>query len=94
MMRSGPTLAIFKHFISRSQSFKPWRAMSTQPLQAEIKHLIEEEKLPYYNAKHFYPAHVGQLLHSKYKVLGKLGYGSYSNVWLCRDKRYEIYLVP
>lgn len=94
IMRSLQSLTLLKHLISRPQFFKPWRCMSTRSLQVEASHLIEEEKLPYYNAKHFYPVHVGQLLHSKYKVLGKLGYGSYSTVWLCHDKRYEPYLVP
>ncbi|KAE8415530.1 kinase-like domain-containing protein [Aspergillus pseudocaelatus] len=27
-----------------------------------------------------------KFLHSRYTVLGKLGYGSYSTVWLCRDQ--------
>jgi hypothetical protein len=90
MMRSGSTLTKFKQFTSRSQSFKYWRSMSAQPPQAEPTHLMEEEKLPYYNAKQFYPVHIGELLHSKYKVLGKLGYGSYSTVWLCHDNRYDL----
>ncbi|KAH9220936.1 non-specific serine/threonine protein kinase [Leptodontidium sp. 2 PMI_412] len=29
-----------------------------------------------------------QILDSSYKVLGKLGYGAYSTIWLCRNIRY------
>lgn len=46
---------------------------------------IEEETLPDYDAEHFYPAHIGDTLNARYSVLGKLGYGVTSTVWLCRD---------
>jgi len=48
---------------------------------------LEEETLPHYDHDQFYPVRVGQHLGSDYKVLGKLGYGAYSTVWLCRDMR-------
>lgn len=48
----------------------------------------EEERLPFYRPEQFYPVHIGELLNSKYRVVGKLGYGSYSTVWLCHEKRY------
>jgi hypothetical protein len=54
---------------------------------------MEEEKLPFYKVEQFYPVHIGELLHSRYKLLGKLGYGSYSTVWLCHDERYESSLI-
>lgn len=46
---------------------------------------FEEERLPWYRADQFYPVRVGETFLSKYKVVGKLGYGAYSTVWLCRD---------
>ncbi|KAF2019621.1 kinase domain protein [Aaosphaeria arxii CBS 175.79] len=48
---------------------------------------FEEESLPWYNPNQFYPVRIGEILDSRYKVLGKLGYGAYSTVWLCRDVR-------
>ncbi|KAF2759214.1 kinase-like protein [Pseudovirgaria hyperparasitica] len=45
--------------------------------------LFEEERLPWYRADQFYPVHTGETFFSKYKVVGKLGYGP--TVWLCRD---------
>ncbi|KAI8943645.1 hypothetical protein NX059_001630 [Plenodomus lindquistii] len=46
---------------------------------------FEEETLPFYRPEQFYPVKIGQLLDGQFKVLGKLGYGSNSTVWLCRD---------
>ncbi|KAK2757981.1 hypothetical protein FQN54_004387 [Arachnomyces sp. PD_36] len=59
--------------------------MATQSLHINTTRPIEEETLPFYRPEQFYPVHIGELLKSRYKVLGKLGYGAYSTVWLCRD---------
>lgn len=47
--------------------------------------LVEEETLPGYLAQKYFPARIGQTFNKRYKVVGKLGYGSASTVWLCRD---------
>ncbi|KAH9900742.1 kinase-like domain-containing protein [Cubamyces lactineus] len=47
--------------------------------------LVEEERLPWYDPRDFYPVRIGQVFKSRYQVVGKLGYGGYSTVWLCRD---------
>lgn len=53
--------------------------------------LIEEETMPGYDAKHFYPINLGDLLGGRYKILAKLGWGSSSTVWLGRDtSRYAL----
>ena len=52
--------------------------MSTQ-------HKLEEENLPEYHSTKFYPVRIGEVFKDRYKVLGKLGYGSLSTVWLARD---------
>jgi hypothetical protein len=54
----------------------------------DLRAPFEEERLPWYSPDQFYPVHIGQILDSNYKVLGKLGYGAHSTVWLCRDIRY------
>lgn len=46
---------------------------------------MEEEKLAWYSKDNFFPVKIGDVFHSKYQVVGKLGYGGYSTVWLCRD---------
>lgn len=49
---------------------------------------IEEETLPFYHQKHYYPVKIGQIFNSRYRVIAKLGYGAYSTVWLAWDERF------
>lgn len=60
------------------------RDMATSATTSHSKP-IEEETLSDYDAEHFYPVHIGDTLNARYSVLGKLGYGVTSTVWLCRD---------
>lgn len=46
---------------------------------------LEEENWDWYKPNLFYPVRIGQVFQSRYQVLGKLGYGSRSTAWLCRD---------
>ncbi|KAJ5547498.1 hypothetical protein N7513_004732 [Penicillium frequentans] len=39
---------------------------------------MEEEKLAWYSKDNFFPVKIGDVFHSKYQVVGKLGYGGYS----------------
>ncbi|KAJ3834283.1 hypothetical protein EV361DRAFT_911423 [Lentinula raphanica] len=47
--------------------------------------LAEEENWAWYTPYYFYPVSIGDVLDSKYQVLLKLGYGTTSTIWLCRD---------
>ena len=60
---------------------------SASSMPADQLERIDEETLPDYEGTVYYPAAVGQLLRNRYRVLGKLGFGAYSTVWLCRDLR-------
>jgi len=33
----------------------------------------------------YYPVHLGEVYRERYRVINKLGFGSYSTVWLARD---------
>ncbi|KAI5235391.1 hypothetical protein E4T42_09718 [Aureobasidium subglaciale] len=46
---------------------------------------IEEESVPGYKAESFYSVTFGDVFNSRYTVLAKLGFGTASTVWLCRD---------
>lgn len=48
---------------------------------------IEEENYSWYSPKNFYPVHIGGLIRERYQVITKLGYGTSSTSWLCRDLR-------
>lgn len=51
---------------------------------------IEEERIPDYKAERFYPVRLGDVFESRYQVVAKLGFGTTSTVWLCRDLRYVL----
>ena len=48
---------------------------------------VEEETLPRYHQKRYYPVKIGDIFKNQYRVITKLGYGAYSTVWLARDER-------
>jgi serine/threonine-protein kinase SRPK3 len=69
-------------------SLQPWHLLNFSNSQFEridVGERIEEETLPDYAAERYYPVHIGELLASRYQVVGKLGYGVTSTVWLARD---------
>lgn len=49
---------------------------------------IEEEIFPDYLAAQYYPVRVGEVFVNRYQVVGKLGFGAHSTVWLARDLKY------
>jgi serine/threonine-protein kinase SRPK3 len=49
---------------------------------------LEEENWDWYSPQMFYPAKIGEVLTSRYQILGKLGYGAHSTAWLGRDLLY------
>lgn len=70
---------------TRQRKSSDLQELSTYPtpiLPTELK--VEEETLPFYDPQHYYPVQIGDVYQSEYKVIGKLGYGAYSTVWLCR----------
>lgn len=49
---------------------------------------VEEENIPGYVASCYCPVEIGEIFQERYQVVGKLGYGVTSTVWLARDLRY------
>jgi hypothetical protein len=46
---------------------------------------LEEELFDDFRRGPYYPVNIGDVLASKYRVVGKLGYGILSTVWLARN---------
>ncbi|EXK83274.1 CMGC/SRPK protein kinase [Fusarium oxysporum f. sp. raphani 54005] len=71
----------------------PWPGRAWKPLvfsnpsfqKVPIEEKIEEELFPDYVASRYYPAKIGEVLRDRYQVVGKLGFGASSTVWLARD---------
>jgi serine/threonine-protein kinase SRPK3 len=53
--------------------------------EISLQEKIEEEDLPAYCAEKFYPVRLGEVFNSRYQVVAKLGFGTSSTIWLCRD---------
>ena len=66
----------------------PRRFLSSCFHSIDRARVVEEESLPGYEPEEFYPVHIGEIFQAKYQVLGKIGYGGNSTVWLCRDLQY------
>ena len=45
---------------------------------------LEEENMPHCNAADWYPVFIGELFESRYQVLGKLGFGLNSTIYISR----------
>lgn len=46
---------------------------------------VDEEIVPGYDAKHYFPVEPGYIFNRRFEALAKLGWGSCSTVWLVRD---------
>ncbi|CAG9761078.1 unnamed protein product [Ceutorhynchus assimilis] len=47
----------------------------------------EQEESAEYRKGGYHPVHIGDQYHGRYYVIRKLGFGSYSTVWLCWDQK-------
>ncbi|RMY89887.1 hypothetical protein D0861_03951 [Hortaea werneckii] len=90
---SNPQISIGRDWFD-SRQLSPLRRFPDHgfPL-IDLKTKVEEEKWPWYSSDAFYPARIGELLHTRYRIIGKLGYGGHSTAWLCRDLREHKYVV-
>ncbi|KAK2765391.1 hypothetical protein FQN54_008237 [Arachnomyces sp. PD_36] len=55
--------------------------------------IVEEETLPTYKPEKYYPVRIGQVLEDRYQIVGKVGYGVFSTVWLARDFQESRHVV-
>lgn len=63
---------------------KPFPSPPTGPVLRQDER-VDEEKIPGYRSKDFYPTKPGEVLADRYQVLVKVGWGVSSTVWLGRD---------
>ncbi|CAG7934789.1 unnamed protein product [Penicillium salamii] len=78
-------------FQQSSPSVRQFTQPSIRLLDSNTK--FEEETHPGYIAEDSYSVNIGQVFQSRYKVIGKLGFGGYSTVWLCKDLTQRKYLT-
>ncbi|KAF2769192.1 putative serine/threonine protein kinase [Teratosphaeria nubilosa] len=58
-----------------------------------IDQIRRRENWAWYRGDSYYPVRIGEAFRSRYQVLGKLGYGAHSTVWLGRDLHAHRYVA-
>lgn len=79
------TLLRWVRGLSRRVPLTPLRFPTTGFDVINDPYIIEEEQFDEFEKGHFYPVRIGDVYASKYQILGKLGFGSTSTVWLARN---------
>ena len=72
-----------RNFILRTPS--PLRFPTTGFSVFDHSHVVEEEQFEEFKQGRFYPVSIGDVLNQKFQVVGKLGFGTTSTVWLACD---------
>ncbi|KAJ5941708.1 protein kinase domain protein [Penicillium verrucosum] len=57
---------------------------------SEVQQVLDEERFEQFKQGQYYPANIGDVLISKYQIIGKLGFGTTSTIWLARDLKSSI----
>ena len=71
--------------VSQSRDVAPREFPTTGFTIIPASEMVEEERWPWYTPQSFYPVRIGDVFHSKYQVLYKLGYGTTFTIWMCGD---------
>ncbi|GAW18733.1 hypothetical protein ANO14919_082150 [Xylariales sp. No.14919] len=77
--------SLLRRFPWPSRSWKPIAFPTSDFARIPVDQIIEEEQLPDYRASRYYPVRIGEVIRDRYQVVGKLGFGATSTVWLARD---------
>ena len=72
-----------KNYTRRAPS-PPIRFQNTNYEVVGAAQKLEEEAFEDYKTGKYYPVRIGDIFASKYQVVGKLGFGVSSTVWLAR----------
>ncbi|KAL4803353.1 kinase-like domain-containing protein [Aspergillus unguis] len=49
--------------------------------------------MEYYEPDGYHPVHIGDFFHNRYRVVHKLGHGTFSTIWLARDEALSRYVA-
>lgn len=89
ILLTGQRLKPIRNTITRSLSSLRRQPLPTPPLGSLLPKdaEVDEEIIPGYESKRFYPAKPGEILDDRYQILVKVGWGTSSTVWFARDMR-------
>ena len=80
-------LSLFQSFPRLFRRWKPLSFSNRNIGRIRVEQKIEEETIPGYVASRYYPTQIGEIFQDRYQVVGKLGFGATSTIWLARDLR-------
>lgn len=71
------------------------RRFSTMSLDSttEYRWIDGVERLEMYEPGGYHPVMIDDVLHNRYRIVDKLGFGGYSTVWLARDEMAKRYVA-
>lgn len=72
-------------------AFSP--SADSDPFPLKYAPMEEVERLEKYQSGEYHPILIGDVFQSRCRVVHKLGYGSYSTTWLCRDYQSNTYVA-
>lgn len=79
----------------RNLEFGSFRRLSSTVAESRIEYnwINGVETLEEYRPGGYHPVMVGDVLHGRYHIADKLGFGGYSTVWLARDTHLQRYVA-
>ncbi|OJJ78262.1 hypothetical protein ASPBRDRAFT_111894 [Aspergillus brasiliensis CBS 101740] len=68
---------------------------TSDAIKKDVEYMpIEDvERLERYRPGGYHPITIGELLHGRYRIVHKLGFGAYSTIWMARDQKSEKYVA-
>ncbi|KAJ9490474.1 hypothetical protein VN97_g2812 [Penicillium thymicola] len=77
-----------------SKASLPCHVFSTSGFETvRPSEVLDEERFEQFKRGQYYPANIGDVIISKYQIIGKLGFGTTSTVWLARDLKDHQYVT-
>jgi serine/threonine-protein kinase SRPK3 len=81
-------------FLFGHKPWTPFRVLNSGFEVIKNDVLLEKEHLEDFRKGVYYPINIGDVFASSYQVVGKLGFGTTSTVWLARDMQYAQISYP
>lgn len=98
LLSSFQRLSLLRHPLKRYPPFIA-RSSSTTPAPEKVnscfkyRHIEDVEPLERYQRGGYHPILISDVLADRYHVIHKLGYGTYSTIWLARDIQRAAYVA-
>ncbi|KAL2871653.1 putative protein kinase [Aspergillus lucknowensis] len=85
--------SLLRSFPRFRRTWKPLNFSNPNFARIPVSQKIEEETLPDYITSRYYPARIGEIFQGRYQIVGKLGFGASSTLWLARDMNHCGYVT-